>query len=420
MAERRTIGQILMSFGRLTEDDCHRALEYQRDHGGYFGEALLALGFVSQDELDWGLASQFDLPYIFPDADSIDPEAAALVSPEWALAHLTLPIMKTDEALTVVVESPIKTDAVDELHARTDLRIELALASGPKIRELIRQVFARGTAAEQTDRPTPIHLTEAFAEALECGAARFGVSTRGHRSWAWWDDTGTVRRRPLEGLWEAELEQLLEPPPQEHVGGKERAQWNGQLNREGMVTPVEIRYLADESGLEYLFRPVQERSILEDRFPLPSPGIMSEIRLLARSGAARFVVTTTPDDLGHEILPHLPILLLEPSWRSIYINASEQKAAGEAFSLRMPRDPERWASELETLRAFHFDVVTVDLTGNQDDWAGTALDVASVAFLLWPMQEDRRPAYDAGIRWELHIERVTGNELAWSLEPLRS
>jgi hypothetical protein len=187
-----------------------------------------------------------------------------------------------------------------------------------------------------------------------------------------------------------------------------------------MVTPVEVLYLADESGLEYLFKPIQERSILQERFPLPSPGIMSEIRLLARSGAARFVVTATPDGVGHDILPHLPILLLDPSWRSIYINASEQKAAQEAFSVRMPPDPEKWATELETLRAFHFDVVTVDLTGNRDEWAGTALDVASVAFLLWPMQEDRRPAYDAGIRWELHIEAVAGNQLEWTLEPLRS
>ncbi|NJD18705.1 MAG: hypothetical protein FIA95_05405 [Gemmatimonadetes bacterium] len=420
MAERRTIGQILMGLGRLTEEGCQRALEYQRQHGGYFGEALLALGYVSQDELDWGLASQFDLPYIFPDADSIDPDAAALVSPEWALAHLTLPIMRTEESLTVVVESPIKTEAVEELHARTDLRIELALASATKIRELIRQVFARGTAAEETDRPSAIHLTEAFAEALECGAPRFGISTRGHRSWAWWDDGGTVRRRPLEGLWEAELEQLLDPTPREHASGRDRAQWTGQLNREGMVTPVEVRYLADESGLEYLFRPIQERSALQDSFPLPTPAIMSEIRLLARSGAARFVVTATPDDLGHDILPHLPALLLEPSWRSIYINAAEQRAAQQAFSLRRPPDPERWASELETLRAFHFDVVTVDLTGSQDSWAGTALDVASVAFLLWPMDADRRSAYDAGVRWELHIERVAGNALEWTLEPLHS
>ena len=83
MAERRTIGQILMSFGRITEEDVARALAHQQEAGGFFGESLLALKLVSPEELEWGLASQFDLPYVFPDADSIDPGAAALVSPEW-------------------------------------------------------------------------------------------------------------------------------------------------------------------------------------------------------------------------------------------------------------------------------------------------------------------------------------------------
>ena len=114
MTERRTIGQILMGLGRITEDQVAEALEYQRDHGGYFGEALLACGVVSQEELEWGLASQFDLPYVFPEAESVDMEAASLVSPEWALAHLTLPIMRTEDSLTVVVESPIKT--LDDFH----------------------------------------------------------------------------------------------------------------------------------------------------------------------------------------------------------------------------------------------------------------------------------------------------------------
>lgn len=420
MAERRTIGQILMSLGKIDEEDVSKALEYQRDHGGYFGEALVGCGFVSAEELEWGLASQFDLPYVFPDADSIDPEAAALVSPEWALAHLTLPILKTGDTLTVIVESPIKTAAVDELHTRTDLNIELALASPAKIRELVRQVYARGTAAEEAQRPSPVSLTEAMRLALEAASGRFGISARGHRAWFWWDDGGTIRRRPLEGLWESELAQLVEPSPIEHVKGQMRATFEGGVNRGGIVTPVEIRYLSDESGFEFLFRPQQERSALQDRFPAPSPGILSEIRLLARSGSARFVVTSDPTELGHEILPHLPHLLLDPSWRSIYINAQDQDAAEEAFSMKMPTDPDEWASELETLRAFHFDVVTVDLTGNQADWASSALDVASVAFLLWPASQDRRLAYDAGIRWEMHIVREEGDHLEWSLEPLHS
>lgn len=420
MSERRTIGQILMNLGRISEDDVGRALEHQRDHGGYFGEALLACGIVTQEELDWGLASQFDLPYVFPDADSIDMEAASLVSPEWALAHLTLPIMKSGDTLTVVVESPIRTSAVDELQSRTDLEIELALASAANIREVIRQVYARGTAAEEGVRPSPVRLTEALELVTEAGSARFGISTRGRRSWVWWDESGTIHRRPLDGLWEVELEQLMDPPPSGQVGDVLQARWEASLDREGIVTAVDVRYLGDESGHEYLFRPIQEKSVLQERFPPPAQGILAEIRMLARSGSARFVVTVDPEELGHEILPHLPALLLDASWRSIYINAQDQAAADEAFSLQMPTEPDQWATELDTLRAFHFDVVTVDLTGNQADWASSALDVASVAFLLWPAADDRRPAYDAGIRWEMHIAAAEGNRLEWSLEPLHA
>jgi hypothetical protein len=417
MAERRNIGQILMSFGRISEAEADRALEYQQSHGGYFGEALTALGIVSQDELEWGLASQYDLPYVFPDADSIDPDAVALVSPEWALAHLTLPIMLTADTLTVIVDSPIKTDAVDELAARTDRKIQLALASSTKIRELIRQVFARGSAREDGEFLEPVNLSEAFGLALNSAAVRFGISTRKARSWFWYDDGGTVRRRLLDGPWQSELDKVVDPKPSSQVQGKDRATFSGRMTRNTLVTPVEARYLADETGHEYLFRPVQEKSQLQERFSAPPPGVLAEIRLLCRSGSARFIVTATPEALGHEVLPHLPLLLLEPSWRNIYINAESQRAAEEAFSLQMPKDPTKWAAELETLRAFHFDVVTVDLTGNAENWASTALDVASVAFLLWPAQMDRRPAWEAGVRWELHLAK-DGGRLDWSLEPL--
>ena len=415
--ERRTIGQILVSVGRITEEDVTTALEYQRENGGYFGEALLACGLVGEEELEWGLASQFDLPYVFPDADSIDPEAAAIVSPEWALANLTLPIMMTDKTVTVIVESPLRTAAVDELRDRADREIELALASGSKIRELIRQVYARGAAAEEEQR-APIDFTEALDEALSVESARFGISVRGSRPSIWWDDRGTIRRRPLSGDWISDLEGMLTPPPRRKTSGKLRTQWDADLNRAGIITPLAVRFLADESGSEYLFEPRAVEADAEERFPAPAPGILSEVKLLARSGTARFIVTSEPAELGGEILPHLPTLLLDPAWRSVYVHAEDQPAAGEAFSVALPRDPDKWNEELEALRGFHFDVVTVDLAGGNRHWASQTLDVASVAFLLWPSDAETQPAYDAGIRWTLHIASAENGELEWSLEPL--
>ncbi len=419
MAERRTIGQLLLGFGRITEEDVENALQHQKEHGGYFGEALLALGLVTQEELEWGLASQFDLPYVFPDVESIDPEAASLVTPEWALAHLTLPIMKTSEALTVVVDSPIKTDAVDELQHRTELKIELALASAGKIRELIRQVYARQAAQEDPDAYTPVSFAEVVGTALDQGAGRFGVSSRGSRVTGWFDDRGTVRRRVLAGKWRSEMEEVLSPSVQESVEGRTRHEWSGRMSRDGVATPVEVRYLASSGGEEFVFRPVRHDEEIQERFAKPSPGILSEVRLLARSGSARFIVSTEPAELAHELVPYLAHLLLDPAWRTVYLTDAENPALDDVFSLRLPEDQGEWPEFLKELRGFHFDGVCADLKAPASQWLDPVLDLASAAFVAWDPGVDRRKAQDAGVKWELSVERKEDGELTWRLEPLK-
>lgn len=414
MAERRTIGQILMSFGRITEADVERALRHQQDTGGYFGEALLGLGMVSQEELEWGLASQFDLPYVFPDADSIDPEAADMVTPEWALSHLTLPIMKTAEALTVIVDSPIKTRAVDELQMRTDLRIDLALASAAKIRELIRQVYARTHAEEEGGPKVPMPFQDFVSQALDAGAVRLGVSVRQPRASGWFEDGGRVRRRLLNARWESEMEELLSPSHEERIQGASEAVWEGLLSRDGLVTPVEVRYLASGTGREFLFRPVKENAGIRQRFQPPSQGVLSEIRLLVRSGSARFAVSATPAPLGEEILPYLPALLLDPGWRALHLAAQEHDDP-QIFSMLV----DGWEEEkLKELRAFHFDVVTAGPSLPVEEWLPGVLELGASAFLLVPENQDRRVLQDAGVRWEIVIAQDAGGRLEWTLLPL--
>ena len=419
MSERRTIGRILADLGRITEDEMARALSYQRDHGGYFGQALLACGVVSEGEVDWALAEQFDIPFVFPDAESVDPEAVALVTPEWALANLTLPILRTERSLTVVIDSPLRTESVEELRRRTELEVKLALAGPAAIRDLVREVFARAAAAEaEEEHRTPVELHEALDAVMLAESRSYGVSVRGARAYAWWDDRGVTRRRPLAGSWRTALDKMLVPAVEEIVADGRRVSWEGELDREVEVSPVRVHYMADASGREYVFEPRQVGASLEERFPLPDEGIATEVRLLARSGTARFIVTTEPAELGHELLPYLPSLLLDPAWRSVYLSAGEGAGAQDVFSLRMPADPSTWQQAIEGLRAFHFDAVTVDLPGSTEAWVSRALDVASVAFVLWPADGAVRPARKAGVRWQMRIERGTDGDLGWSLGPL--
>ncbi len=77
-----------------------------------------------------------------------------------------------------------------------------------------------------------------------------------------------------------------------------------------------------------------------------------------------------------------------------------------------------WAAELDSIRGFHFDVVTVDLPGHPEKWLQSALDIAAIAFVRWTGDAESRIAHEAGIRWELKIEAQEGNRLEWSLDPL--
>lgn len=418
--ERRTIGAILTELGRISEEDVATALAYQRERGGYFGEALVACELLTPEEVEWGLASQFDLPYVFPKAEAVDREAAAMVSPDWALSNLVLPIMRTERSLRVVVDSPLKSEPIDTLRALTSLDVELALAAPATIRELIRQVFARGSASDDEGSRDPVDLAIVLEAVHGVGASRFGISVRGLRAHVWWDDRGTIRRRPLAGDWVTDLEQALFPAPVDRVKDARRAEWQAELRHGGRVTALDVRYIADDMGCEYLFRPGADGAPHVQRFAPPVAGIVSEVQLLARTGTARFIVVVDPPELGPEILPHLPALLLDPAWRGIHVTSADDPGRDGTLSLRVPVDEDRWTSEIETLRAFHFDVVTVDLSRGGIQRAGSALDIASVAFLLWSKDEPTAPACEAGIRWRLAIAREAGDHLEWTLEPLRA
>jgi hypothetical protein len=63
-------------------------------------------------------------------------------------------------------------------------------------------------------------------------------------------------------------------------------------------------------------------------------------------------------------------------------------------------------------------VATLDLAGAERGWMTSALDLASVAFLLSTEGADQALAREAGVRWHLHITRRNDHSLDWSLEPL--
>ncbi|MGN6830630.1 polysaccharide biosynthesis tyrosine autokinase [Paucibacter sp. M5-1] len=77
----RSIGSILADLRNLSADQVEKIVRHQRDHSVRFGEAAVALGFASSDDVLVALSQQFHYPYAPEERREASPELKALNQP---------------------------------------------------------------------------------------------------------------------------------------------------------------------------------------------------------------------------------------------------------------------------------------------------------------------------------------------------
>ena len=77
----RSIGSIIAETRNLSADQVERVLQHQRAQNIRFGEAAVALGFASNDDVLFALSQQFHYPYAAESERKANPELVALNQP---------------------------------------------------------------------------------------------------------------------------------------------------------------------------------------------------------------------------------------------------------------------------------------------------------------------------------------------------
>ena len=77
----RTIGAILVEEGKLTQREVERVLERQREDKVRFGEAAVRLGLITEDDVRFALAKQYDMPHFTPSSEGPSRELVAAFAP---------------------------------------------------------------------------------------------------------------------------------------------------------------------------------------------------------------------------------------------------------------------------------------------------------------------------------------------------
>ena len=77
----RSIGSIIAETRNLTAEQVEKVLQHQRAKGIRFGEAAIALGYASTDDVLFALSQQFHYPYAPEERRKASPELVALNQP---------------------------------------------------------------------------------------------------------------------------------------------------------------------------------------------------------------------------------------------------------------------------------------------------------------------------------------------------
>ncbi|MFN8587373.1 MAG: hypothetical protein U0704_06185 [Candidatus Eisenbacteria bacterium] len=128
-ARRRTISAILIDAAAVTSEQVELAIARHRDTGCRIGEALVQLGFVSEEDIGWALAHQLELPFVDVRLDMLDPELVRSF-PEGALRRLqVVPLFRAEGRLTAAAADPTDHDAIVELERLAETPVAYVAAT---------------------------------------------------------------------------------------------------------------------------------------------------------------------------------------------------------------------------------------------------------------------------------------------------
>ena len=143
------LGDLLVRERIITPEQLEKALRAQRENGPHarLGSMLVALGFVTDEEVTNFLSRQYGVPAINLQYFEIDPSVVKLIPEETAKRYQILPLSRVGASLTIAMVDPTNVFAMDDIKFMTGFNIEPVVASESAIADAIQKAYGNGSVA---------------------------------------------------------------------------------------------------------------------------------------------------------------------------------------------------------------------------------------------------------------------------------
>jgi type IV pilus assembly protein PilB len=162
-------GEILLSEGRITQEQLDQALSMQMRDGRDLGKILLALGFVLPSDIARALAVRLKLDYVVVfelSEDEVDPSVLSLFDEGTLRKYMALPLHVEEDRIVVAMSDPNDIYALENLRIIAKRQIRPVVATEEDLMGAFNVLFSASD-----DAPPPQEETAAEEPFSEYGVA---------------------------------------------------------------------------------------------------------------------------------------------------------------------------------------------------------------------------------------------------------
>jgi type IV pilus assembly protein PilB len=136
-----TLGEILVHEKLITLEELKSSQEFQKKHDVPLGSAILALGYVTGEEMAQGLSRSLGYPYVDIEQFDVYPDVLNLIQADAAKKYLIMPLHRIRSFLTLAMADPTNLDVIEDIRFRTGLSIQPVIASENGIMNAITKYY---------------------------------------------------------------------------------------------------------------------------------------------------------------------------------------------------------------------------------------------------------------------------------------
>jgi type IV pilus assembly protein PilB len=175
-AKQVRIGDLLKEYGYLDDDQLGKALDFQKVNNVRLGQAVIQLGFVTEEEVNEALSHKLGIPVIKLDTAKISTAAVAKIPRSLAEKELAIALDEEDGRLNIAINDPLNFFGIEEIQRVAGLPVTLKISDRSSILTAINHYYSEVEARDAVSKADQDY-SSLFPEIEEINTVELGDET---------------------------------------------------------------------------------------------------------------------------------------------------------------------------------------------------------------------------------------------------